>query len=65
MTFTFGGVRVDEQGRVLDAGKKPLPGIYSAGEMVGGLYYFNYGSGTGLTAGAVIGRRAGEAAAAA
>ncbi len=65
VTFTFGGVRVNAKAEVLDAGKRPLPGIYAAGEMIGGLYYFNYASGTGLTAGAVLGRRAGKAAAAA
>jgi tricarballylate dehydrogenase len=65
ITFTFGGVRVGSDGAVLDAGKRPIPGIYAAGEMVGGLYYFNYASGTGLTSGAVLGRRAGRAAAAA
>ncbi|MHB1538143.1 MAG: FAD-dependent tricarballylate dehydrogenase TcuA [Solirubrobacteraceae bacterium] len=63
ITFTFGGVRVNEEGAVLDAAKRPLPGVYAAGEMVGGLYYFNYASGTGLTSGAVMGRRAGAAAA--
>ena len=63
ITFTFGGVRVNAQGAVLDAAKRPLPGVYAAGEMVGGLYYFNYASGTGLTSGAVLGRRAGRAAA--
>lgn len=64
ITFTFGGIRVGSDGSVLDAAKKPIPGIYAAGEMVGGLYYFNYASGTGLTSGAVLGRRAGRAAAA-
>jgi tricarballylate dehydrogenase len=64
ITFTFGGVRVASDGAVLDAAKRPLPGIYAAGEMIGGLYYFNYASGTGLTSGAVLGRRAGRAAAA-
>lgn len=65
ITFTFGGIRVGADGAVLDAAKKPIPGLYAAGEMVGGLYYFNYASGTGLTSGAVLGRRAGRAAAAA
>ena len=65
ITFTFGGIRVGADGSVLDAAKKPIPGLYAAGEMVGGLYYFNYASGTGLTSGAVLGRRAGQAAAAA
>lgn len=64
ITFTFGGVRVNGEGALLDAAKRPLPGVYAAGEMVGGLYYFNYASGTGLTSGTVLGRRAGRAAAA-
>jgi tricarballylate dehydrogenase len=40
----------------------PIPGLYAAGEMVGGFFYFNYPSGTGLTSGAVMGRIAGNAA---
>ena len=63
ITFTFGGVRVDDLARVLDAGGRPLPGLYAAGELVGGLFFHNYPGGTGLTAGAVFGRRAGRAAA--
>ena len=41
-----------------------IPGLYAAGEMVGGLYYFNYASGTGLMAGGTFGRIAGRNAAA-
>ena len=63
ITFTFGGVRVDEDARVLDSGGRPLPGLFAAGELVGGLFFHNYPGGTGLTAGAVYGRRAGYAAA--
>ena len=63
ITFTFGGVRVDEQARVLDQGGRPLAGLYAAGELVGGLFFHNYPGGSGLTAGAVYGRRAGYAAA--
>ena len=62
ITFTFGGVRVDEDARVLDPGR-PIPGLYAAGELVGGLFFHNYPGGSGLTAGAVFGRRAGYAAA--
>lgn len=66
ITFTFGGLRIDPQsGQVLDLTLRPIPGLYTAGEMVGGLYYFNYGSGTGLVSGAVFGRLAGTSAAAA
>jgi tricarballylate dehydrogenase len=63
ITFTFGGVRVDADARVLDAGGRPIPGLCAAGELVGGLFFHNYPGGTGLTAGAVFGRRAGYAAA--
>jgi tricarballylate dehydrogenase len=44
---------------------KPIPGLYTCGEMVGGLFYFNYPSGTGLVSGAVFGRMAGTSAGAA
>jgi tricarballylate dehydrogenase len=63
ITFTFGGLRVEPQtGQVLDLGQEPIPGLYCAGEMLGGLFYFNYPSGTGLVSGAVFGRLAGESA---
>jgi tricarballylate dehydrogenase len=64
ITFTFGGVQVDERARVLDAAGSPLAGLYAAGEMVGGLFSGNYPGGTGLTSGAVFGRLAGATAAA-
>ncbi|HJN59921.1 MAG TPA: tricarballylate dehydrogenase, partial [Alphaproteobacteria bacterium] len=47
-----------------DVAADPIPGLYAAGELVGGLFYFNYPGGTGLTSGAVFGRLAGNAAAA-
>ena len=59
ITFTFGGLRVDNQARVLNMEQIPIPGLYGAGELVGGLFYFNYPGGTGLTSGAVFGRIAG------
>ena len=62
ITFTFGGLRVDPRGRVLDTGERPLPGLYGAGELLGGLFYFNYPGGTGLMSGAVFGRIAGASA---
>jgi tricarballylate dehydrogenase len=66
VTFTFGGVRIDPaSGQVVDLIRQPIPGLYAAGEMVGGLFYFNYPSGTGLVSGAVFGRLAGTGAAAA
>ena len=64
ITFTFGGLRIDrETGQVLNVHFHKIPGLYCAGEMVGGLFYFNYPSGTGLVSGAVFGRIAGRGAA--
>jgi tricarballylate dehydrogenase len=62
ITFTFGGVRIDEDARVLGSAGLPVRGLYAAGELVGGLFYFNYPGGSGLTAGSVFGRRAGRSA---
>ena len=42
---------------------EPIPGLYAAGELVGGIFYFNYPGGSGLTNGAVFGRIAGASAA--
>ncbi|OJJ58820.1 hypothetical protein ASPSYDRAFT_45220 [Aspergillus sydowii CBS 593.65] len=66
VTFTFGGLAVDHQtaGVISSATNSPVPGLYCAGEMLGGLFYDNYPGGSGLTSGAVFGRRAGRAAAA-
>lgn len=63
ITFTFGGIRIDGNAQVLDTEGLPLPGLYACGELVGGLFYFNYPGGSGLTAGSVFGRIAGTAAA--
>jgi len=63
ITFTFGGLNINPNTQVLDAGGAPIPGLYAAGELVGGLFYFNYPGGTGLTSGAVFGRLAGARAA--
>src|SRR5215470_9974778 len=63
ITFTFGGLRVSTRAEVLDTSGAALSGLYAAGEIVGGLYYHNYASGTGLVAGVVFGRIAGREAA--
>jgi tricarballylate dehydrogenase len=61
ITFTFGGLRIDPAtGQVRDVMGTCIEGLYCAGEMVGGLFYFNYPSGTGLVSGAVFGRMAGH-----
>ncbi|MEC8834376.1 MAG: FAD-dependent tricarballylate dehydrogenase TcuA [Pseudomonadota bacterium] len=63
ITFTFGGLHVDAKAQVIDEAGSPIPGLYAAGEIVGGLFYFNYPGGTGLTSGSVFGRIAGTNAA--
>lgn len=64
ITFTFGGVAVEPSStRVIDRGGQPIQGLYAAGEMLGGLFYFGYPGGSGLMAGAVFGRLAGQSAA--
>ena len=62
ITFTFGGLRIDTEGRVLDTDGEAIPGLFAAGELVGGIFYFNYPGGTGLMSGAVFGRLAGTSA---
>ena len=64
ITFTFGGLRIDPKtAQVLDTEDRPMPGLYAAGELVGGLFYDNYAGGSGLMAGSVFGRLAGKSAA--
>ena len=59
ITFTFGGIKITTNAEVVDMQDKPIPGLYAAGEMVGGIFYFNYPGGSGLMNGAVFGRIAG------
>ena len=60
ITFTFGGLRVNQKCQVLNKVMKPIKGLFAAGEMVGGIFYFNYPGGSGLTSGAVFGKIAGK-----
>jgi tricarballylate dehydrogenase len=63
ITFTFGGLKIDDEARVIDCEQRAIPGLFAAGELVGGLFYHNYPGGAGLMAGAVFGRIAGRSAA--
>ena len=54
ITFTFGGVKITTKAQVVDIEEQPIPGLYAAGEMVGGIFYFNYPGGSGLMNGAVL-----------
>jgi tricarballylate dehydrogenase len=62
ITFTFGGLKTDTAGQVLNKQGETIPGLFAVGEMLGGLFSKNYPGGTGLTAGMVFGRRAGAKA---
>lgn len=63
ITFTFGGVRIDESAAVQDTTQNNIPGLFAAGELVGGIFYENYLGGAGLMSGSVFGRLAGRSAA--
>ena len=63
VTFTFGGLRINTDGEVLNTDYQPIRGLYAAGELVGGIFYFNYPGGSGLMSGAVFGKIAGTGAA--
>lgn len=63
ITFTYGGIKIDESARVIDVVGRPMAGLYATGEIVGDFFYYNYPGGAGLTRGAVFGRIAGTEAA--
>ena len=62
ITFTYGGLKINENGSVLDIHNKPIVGLYACGELVGGVFFNGYPGGSGLTSGAVFGRIAGYGA---
>lgn len=65
ITFSFGGVQIDPGiAQILRVSSgSPSCGIYCVGKTMGCLLYMNYPGGSGLTAGMVFGRRAGNVAA--
>ncbi|MBI2872784.1 MAG: FAD-dependent tricarballylate dehydrogenase TcuA [Chloroflexi bacterium] len=63
ITFTFGGLRINTKAQVVHVMDRPIPGLYAVGEMMGGLWHWNYPSGSGMAAGSVFGRIAGTTAA--
>lgn len=60
--FTFGGLKIDGDGRALDHDGRPIKGLYAAGETAG-MYFRTYTGSTSVMRGAVFGRRAGAHAA--
>jgi tricarballylate dehydrogenase len=61
--FTFGGLRIDSESRVVNRSGATIAGLYAAGEITG-MYYSNYTGSTSVLRGAVFGRIAGANAAA-
>lgn len=59
ITFTYGGLKVNTDAAVLDSNNNPIKGLFACGEMVGGVFFYGYPGGSGLTSGAVFGRSAG------
>lgn len=55
--FTFGGLKVDRDARVLDQDGRAIDGLYAAGETMG-IYYRTYTGSTSVLRGAVFGRQA-------
>jgi tricarballylate dehydrogenase len=62
ITFSFGGLHITPQGEVLDTTERKIPGLFAAGELVGGIFYQNYLGGAGLMSGAVFGKISGASA---
>ena len=62
LTFTFGGLKITTHGEVESTDGRTIPGLFAAGELVGGLFYHNYPGGAGLVSGAVLGKLAGDSA---
>jgi succinate dehydrogenase/fumarate reductase flavoprotein subunit len=60
ITFTFGGVRIDPEARVLNEDGDPIAGLYAAGADAGGVYVRAYAG--GLAAALVFGLRAAKTA---
>jgi predicted heme/steroid binding protein len=62
--YTMGGLEIDHEARVLAPGGAPLPGLFAAGEVAGGVHGANRLGGSSLLGCVVFGRVAGDTAAA-
>ena len=60
---TMGGVAITPESEVLDIQSRPIPGLYAAGEVTGGVHGLNRLGGNAVADTVVFGRRAGEHAA--
>ena len=62
MTATFGGPKITVKGEVINGERQPVPGLYAAGNAIGGLFYDDYIVGSQLTGAVIFGRRAADEA---
>ena len=62
--YTMGGLEIDAESRVLGNGGKPVPGLFAAGEVAGGVHGANRLGGSSLLGCVVFGRVSGDSAAA-
>ena len=61
--YTMGGLEIDPESRVLDKSGKPIPGLFAAGEVAGGVHGANRLGGSSLLGCVVFGRVSGGSAA--
>ena len=62
--YTMGGLEIDPESRVIDGSGKPIPGLFAAGEVAGGVHGANRLGGSSLLGCVVFGRVSGDSAAA-
>ena len=61
--YTMGGVRINARAEVLDGRGRPIPGLWAAGEVTGGIHGRNRMGANGINDALVFGRIAGRRAA--
>lgn len=60
--YTMGGLQIDAESRVVDQSGKPIPGLFAAGEVAGGVHGANRLGGSSLLGCVVFGRVSGDSA---
>lgn len=65
LTSTYGGLRINEQMRVMHVDGTPIGGLWAVGELVGGFHGHGYMSGSSLGKAVIFGRLAAASAVAA
>ena len=56
----MGGIQVDVNSQALDANGKPIPGLYAAGEVTGGIHGTNRVGGNAISDALTFGNEAGK-----